>query len=581
MADEVIARLIKSGWPADTANVVGKFHSPWLAALRPVDPEGCEGILIRLEQHSVTRVADVLSRKPELTGLFLLVDDASSLAIELDDPADGDLIASLFQLHADAEDAKRLAAALPGNRELIAQLLRRGFVGAEHLFVFARGTPAGDEYSGWLYNLLRAGLHKNDDALADVIFMLFDHGPEIRRRMSRDDGFRRQWTHLWSKLAAIVGGHGNEFAPYLGLPGLWDFLALPQAELLLERKGALAVDLLLGQSTYPRDVQETLIQLLLDGKDRLAEFLWIARREPALLPFLRRNPPLGLDLWTALAADVLKHRTTMRPRLELHQLRLADSEAKLRESLDLKSPGPKEWIPFYSVYKIFDDIADGEVPSTLDVVFAAVDLADVAVPGGKLVTTLGKSGARKLGKDQAKHLLRTEAKKVATNHVKDPAGLAGRNVLANRAAADLVASQAYRRHVNQFSDLLKLGPIKPSHSGVEFEMTALVQHGFQTFGFSRQTVRRLTGLEARVFMRRDATVIVRLSPSATHELNAAGRALAEFIRERVSPAEVARPEALDANSEAWKTVAAALWFASAADLLPTTVDAAPDPIIAK
>jgi hypothetical protein len=137
------------------------------------------------------------------------------------------------------------------------------------------------------------------------------------------------------------------------------------------------------------------------------------------------------------------------------------------------------------------------------------------------------------------------------------------------AAADLVASQMYRQQVSQLGrDAIKAG----SHSVVDLEITSLVQYGFKTFGFSLQTVRRLTGLEARVFMRRDGTIILRLPKTKLlNTLEGTARAaLKMFVAEQSfdldSPhADWSEVERRHRSNEA----AGALWLASAADLLPT------------
>ena len=54
--------------------------------------------------------------------------------------------------------------------------------------------------------------------------------------MEESDGFRARFPGLWAKLRRAAEGRGDDLGYYTDLPGLWEFLADPEAGPLIERR---------------------------------------------------------------------------------------------------------------------------------------------------------------------------------------------------------------------------------------------------------------------------------------------------------------------------------------------------------
>ena len=198
LRDAAVLKLADAGWDQSAARSVIVFHWDWLVALFEVDREGYDRTLIKLAQMpSLGEYWQVLREHPEFAGLLGMVNDPVALARELRD-GDRNVLASLFLTRLDRTEAEELASALPGNSALIADLYRRGLVGAEVLFSFQRDRPGAAEYESWLRTTLREAITRPDDQLAGVFMLLLEEGATIRKRMTQDEQFRLRFPSVLS-----------------------------------------------------------------------------------------------------------------------------------------------------------------------------------------------------------------------------------------------------------------------------------------------------------------------------------------------------------------------------------------------
>lgn len=589
-----VDRLVSKGWPSEAAERVLEFHAGWLEALRRHDPAGYDRTLTDLGQFpSAAAVGRTLTRRPELAGLLVMAGDhATDLADALDrGDAEDDLLAGLFLAHLTPDDVKALAAALPGNRNQIAALTRRGLVGAEVLYLFDRSGPAGREYAAWLWDEVRRALGGPDDELADVFVFLLAEGPEIRRRLA-DDGFRQDFRRRWDALRGGAARIGSPLPELAGLPGVWDFLARGDARELLERRGVLAVDLLAGDRAYPPEVRDRVAALLRAEGETIARLLDECRGEAAFRELLRGDRPVPAPLLLRVAADLPAHpdRAARLRTLADRWARDRTGEALRRALAGPADPGAAGYLPGYSLYRLVrtdpDDIGG------LDVLFAAADVASVVMPAAKVGTELGKAGAKKAANEVAKKAIREAAERAAKEAVevqlrRRAAALAGR-VVVNRASAWAAAGQRCREAAAFVRDVLagKTRSLFP----VAVDVTGAVRFAFRlgrTGGLGRHTFRRLAGLEARLFMRGDARLTLKLGvtfnpkggslPALVKLLKAAGEWVEKDGRAEPRPPDPGpaggAPPAAEPPRDAWAKAAGAVWLAAAVPgLLPDDPD---------
>lgn len=116
------------------AEAVVGLNEEWFRLLREHSPGQLRTQLTRLSKlGQVKGLSAALRDRPDFAGLFAEAADPVALSTALDGP-DQDLLASLFALHVDRDEARDLAVAVIHDGPTIAGLARRGVFGAELLF---------------------------------------------------------------------------------------------------------------------------------------------------------------------------------------------------------------------------------------------------------------------------------------------------------------------------------------------------------------------------------------------------------------------------------------------------------------
>jgi hypothetical protein len=190
-------------------------------------------------------------------------------------------------------------------------------------------------------------------------------------------------------------------------------------------------------------------------------------------------------------------------------------------------------------------LAQGRDVDSWDIAFAAMDgLAVVAIVGatGKLATQTLKAGTKQIGTTVAKRGGKKATgasidwfKKLATQ---------GRMMTATTKQyfQPLIAASA---KVSRATDRI-----------VQVDITGPLRWIFQKTGVGRDTIKRLTGLEARVFMRNDARVLIRPSNSKA----------GVYLKETADSASYdLAGQAQQAADQYWQQHASAWWLENAID----------------
>lgn len=542
--DELVARLVDHRWKPGAARAVVAFHRDWLDALRSHDRHNYEATalqLAELKDADAVAVSEALARRPELAGPLTAADEPRDLAEVLDD--DGDVLASLFAANADREDARLLAAVLTGDRgedgRRIAHLTRKGLVGVEAVFAIGYDTPGAVRpaheaaYLNWVREAFKRALEGEDDEPVDLFVFLLAEGRTICTSRLTDERFRQKLSTRWSVIRDLVRATRDDqrrrieregrkpepdelsgFIDLIALPGVWEFADHPDAGRLFARRGVLAVDALHAFAANPAR-RERVADLLRDAQwDNAADWLLAylladprSRGWVALEPFLD-DAAVNAGLIARIGRDV--HGRPEDKRLkrlsELTDALTANGEAGLRAVLVPDGPGLVQYLPGYAVYRLYDKYDRGEEIENTDLLLAGVDAVSLA-PGAGAVITLGKTGGKMVAKEGARAATKQTVARIVAARVGKEAATSAAEAGA-RAGFWLAARAAYHRVgavvQKAVAEFARTGRITIRYG--QLDITRAVQFAYTRSGLGRQTFQRLTGLDARLFMRGDARV---------------------------------------------------------------------------
>jgi hypothetical protein len=144
IANDAKASLLRNGWTAEATDAVVALNADWFAALASDNPTEWDRELKLLGSLGNKRQwSDFLVLHPESASLLAGPADAEPIMASLR-AAGKDLprVLGLYVQHASPQDALALAAILPQNGHLICQLLQRGLISAESLFIVTRQDAA-------------------------------------------------------------------------------------------------------------------------------------------------------------------------------------------------------------------------------------------------------------------------------------------------------------------------------------------------------------------------------------------------------------------------------------------------------
>ena len=499
--DDFIRDLTDSGWTRSSAVAVVELNASWFQRLAHEAPEDLERQRIAMKRLGrVPQVFDVLEHHPEAAGLLASADDPVLVADSLRDDRHYDILSSLYVRYVAPEDSAALARAWTRHGDSIARLSDRGLPGVELLFLGDEESPGAREYGRWLDDYCREQLVRSDEELAAAIGLVLVHGVDLRRRLEDDVEFRRNFREtLWPRYLRVASEAHLGLETFVWSPEIWDLLRLPEAEELIRRWGLLPLDLLYSsQGAYPEDLHPELIQLMLRGDNTTIRALYDFRNEPLLYRILRR-PGLSDSTRLAFLDRLLSEGSEVLKRFD--QL----SDRAFREELGPPASGPVTWLPlYYTFYEVPKKILQGRPIPAIELFQAGADPILIwCLPGAKLPGKLP---------GPIKTTLVGQARQLATKQLGIQAEKMGEKELAPWLLTTVLTQiqQKIRTELARRSTV---------------EITQPVRFLYETSGLGRASFRRLTDLEARLFMRADARVFVRLDRAFARSVS--GRFLGE------------------------------------------------------
>jgi hypothetical protein len=484
---DLVDNLVGAGWTHGAARAVVRLNADWFRRLSRDAPDDLKRQRVLLRQLGrYPQVLDVIERHPETAGLLAQADDPTPLADSLRDERHYDVLSSLYVRHVAPEDAEALARAWTRHGNLIARLNGRGLGGAELLFMGAEEDPGDREYERWLDDYCMEYLDRPDEELVAAIVLALIHGPTLRHRFEEDGEFRRTFRdELWPRYTRVVTVARLGPETFVWAPEIWDLLRLPEGEELVRRWGLLPIDLLFSpQGAYPDDLQPELIQILLHGDNTKIRALYDFRTEPLFHRILRRH---GLSEATRLAFldRLMSEGPEILKRFDQY------SDQAFTEELGPPASGVVTWLPlYYTVYEVPKKVIQGRPVPWVEIVQAATDPIFLCLPGSK--------GAEGAAGGAIKTTLVGRARQLAVKQI----GIQTAERLSEKELAPWLLTEILTQTQRSMAKWLA------ERSTVE--ITGPVRLLYETSGVGRASFRRLTGLEARLFMRGDARVFVRL-----------------------------------------------------------------------
>lgn len=506
-ASVLVATLQKAGWDPSIARTVVELNRRWFHVLADENAAELErqlALLADLGRHP--DVFPILREHPEVAGLL-----AGTVSVEEHGPeqvarslGEGeryDLAARLYAVYLESESVLQVARVLETDGDLIADLTARQIPHPEILFLtLPADAEAAAVYHRWLREYLQEALGQDDEALLQCVTVVYEAGAAIRRRLEGSRQFRERFREeLWPAFCRIVAETPDSALLYLCDPRIWDVLAGEHGESLLARWGLLAAELL-DPANCPAELQANLIEAMLAGDNETVQAVMQFAQEPLFRELLRR-PQLSAQV-RATALRKLTQEGPNYPQLLRRYQGL--SAAALADEVGPPPDGPVTWIPlYYTVYEVPKKLLQGREPSGMDVFLAILD---------PVLLATGPLGP----KDVVKTGLRQAAKTTGTQAVKQAAASAARSqvVRALGEGGGRIAAEWTERELMpwMFKHLLRevrAVLAKTAEQIGTVEITGLVRSLFTISGLKRDAFRRLTSLEARLFMRPDARVFLR------------------------------------------------------------------------
>jgi hypothetical protein len=507
-------QLIKADWDANAAQSVVALNKEWFVMAQQDNPEQFEKqIHLLKELGNYPHLMPVLNAHPERAALLALalaaLDNPDRFAQALKDDECDDIISGLFMQHAAPDDAAALAKALEIHRTLICRLAMRGLIGSHALFIFPRDNPGAQEYERWLREILNDALGQSKEKLASVVSLLFEQGSKIRGKMIDDEQFRYAFrSQLWPKFIRVTTQTPYEL--YLSDPYLWDLLALPQGERLLEKwvwflsleqmSNLTPATVLFGKDAYPDVMQPFIIEAILAGDPNTLIPLLYFGRDPLFIKFMQRN--LSEDVQKNAFNVLIAQDPNYHSALEDWE---KASDADLYYELLTDDPGT-----LYTLKKV----VQGREVSGEEAFWLVLDTADMALTAADLMFTGGTlySTVVTVGKTVAKQGIKKGAKKVLKKKIVSSRKLVEQSVGKN--VAKQASEQMLRPFANKqfFSELQTSFGQRVSKKYITFEITPMLRFSHKQLNVNRKTFLRISQKwDARLFMRPNTKVLVNVN----------------------------------------------------------------------
>jgi len=507
-AERAERSLRDSNWLPGAAAQVAQLNANWFEVLATEAHDEFDKelrTLGALGNHEA--VMDVVQLHPEVAGLLATSKDPEQLASVLRYEADYERVIGFFQAQPQRDDASDLTKALSEHRDVLCRLSAKGFAGSEALFLFDHSQPGRAEYARWLNEQFDSRLSGSDARLESFLLFVLAQGEDLRESMRRDQQFREDFPKkLWPQFQRMIARQDSKenqlsFESLCWDPNVWRLLTLPDGEAILDRWGLLPCDLFFGKDQVEDELRPALTQVLLVGDNETLQAIFDYHRHPDFRHLILR-PGLSRERRAAAFNQVRMAGPNWQTKLGYFR---GLNAAALAEEVGPAPDGPITWVPlYYTLYEVPKKLIQGREATGLDILIAVVDPVTLFMgPLGPddVLKVVGKEGVKAAERAEAAAAIRTTLRNGAQSAAKRQLG---------KAAERLGEKELGPWAVSQWFQQSRTAMARKLSQHLTVDVTGPVQMMFKGSGLGRESFKRLTKLEARLFMRHDAKVLVRL-----------------------------------------------------------------------
>ncbi|OWK35831.1 hypothetical protein FRUB_08394 [Fimbriiglobus ruber] len=491
-----------------------------------------------------------------------LIDADSAAKVMNENEADVPALLNILLLTEDRLAKEKAVKVFARHGAFLAKFQKRGLLGLETLFLENADTEADRKYDEWLSAAL-GGASEYD--LGALLLFAFVDGSEIRHRMATETPFCHKFSELWQRLLKVCDDVGQPLELHIGHPKLWDLLLREDGQKLLEMLGPVATELFFGTHWMTDELRNRLAQLTVRGYRNIIEAALMGKFKDHPLFHKLLKAKLPDELLGGAVEQLQSQGDSYYQRLgELAGI--CDDTDKFREQVRGKEPSSFDWVPFYDTYTVGRKLLAGERITGDEWLGLGLDAADV-------VLTVGTVGASKAETEVVKQTLKQAVKKQALVQAEKRIGQAMIKTATRKIASETARNSARGGKVAVadvgrwlFSSLLEPKNLNLLPK-IEHDITGPTKFLYRNLAPGRESFKFATGLEARVFMRKDAHVVLRLDSVVERTaLSESEKYLTSKVNELVDP-----------HGEHAKQLQAAWFLANNAPALKKFFDHPPKP----
>lgn len=520
--ESVIKRLHEEGqWSVKAAERCWMVNEKRFRATHDVAPQLLETEMRLLTNlHPTGKMSSILEHHPEMSGLLLLAPSPADVTDAIMQASDGDqeaLIASYWHC-TDGISVRLWTEVIRRHRPLVVFFQQKcAALPYQGMFAYQENMhvpEARDIYAKWLDDVLApAVLSQSDETLSSRLHFVTTSGTSLRRRLEGDEAFRKGFlAETWPRFREAMvhlsqNNRDKEDVFYLcgGEPLVWEFFQREDSAKLFKQVGMEAVIQLCGDNALHNDVREAVAAMWAKQILDLPQAIQRYQEDAYFRELVRRLK--AEDDWPLLngVCRKLNEAGASWPSDAGYLSRLGTSA--LRKEVHPQKPSI---IPGAALVSLTGRFLDGRRVGFQEV-FAAgmdvVDLASVVATGGgalvakKAVMKVAKAGLQQTLESGARESLEKLAGRTIKELGKDVPGAEWPQALAQKAMALLpkkIQATLAKSGLVEISNPVKAG----------FDLS-------RRMGMGREQFKKLSGLEARVFMRKDGRVFVNFTPALT------------------------------------------------------------------
>lgn len=464
------------------------------------------------------------------------VESARTLLDSLpEDSEDGIVVRSLYALYATPNDAIHLSRMLcsGANQKYIIELFKQGcgdiaFLKFFELLEENRETAphAALVYQKWLYSLLDEMLAadpESDDADNNYVLLVSQSEPLMETLKSNEEFCEHFFVKYWNDYSEILKSIPSDdeykeakFLSYISNDDLWNFLiAYPETGVqLVKIYGEFAPYFLMKKEFLDNPLAKERIATLMLSANNEQEQAFCQIPDDVLFlyaKFLQRNLDYSTLMNGTLVivnAENLGSDSCAKAKLQYWDEKLSDEALKRDDDFANNEVTLTSFITGYDICVVIYKCFDGRNITKSDMAMAGIDtvflipeaIAFITAPatsGGSVVTVESAKGAIK---GAVKLGVKSAAKQTAKQAVKNTSkSVVKRIMLAGvKASRQVVRKEWIAQTKNYLSKMTK------------YDITSKIQTIFEKSLMKNSTFKKISGLDARIFMRSDRRIYFNL-----------------------------------------------------------------------